>query len=295
MSKPFERLCIAALLCLSGLVQAALPMAEGAKLKLVSDQFVFTEGPAADAAGNIYFTDQPNDKIWKYAVDGTLSLFMDDAGRSNGMAFDGEGNLLTCADEKGELWRVTPNGAVTVLVKDVAGKRLNGPNDLWVDPAGGIYFTDPYYQRPYWEHSAPELDKEAVYYLPPDAHEPLVVADDLVKPNGIIGSSDGRTLYVADIGDDKTYVYSVLANGQLSAKKQFTDMGSDGMALDQRGNLYLTGDGVTVFDRHGKRIGHIPVPGDWTANVTFGGENGRTLFITAGPAVYTLAMQVAGM
>lgn len=269
-------------------------IADNAKLKHISDQFSFTEGPATDQEGNVFFTDQPNNDIWKYSTDGELTLFMDESGRSNGMYFDDNGNLLTCADAENELWSISPDKEVSVLVDNFKGKRLNGPNDLWIDPKGGVYFTDPYYQREYWERTEKAIDEQRVYYLTPNRKEVIIVADDLVKPNGIIGTPDGQTLYVADIGDQKTYSFSINANGQLSNKKLFTEMGSDGMTIDEQGNVYLTGDGVTVFDQHGEQIEHIPVPEDWTANVTFGGPNRQSLFITASTSVYTLDMNVEG-
>ncbi|MFH5883424.1 SMP-30/gluconolactonase/LRE family protein [Halalkalibaculum sp. DA3122] len=268
--------------------------AENAELELLSDRFAFTEGPAADRKGNVFFTDQPNNHIWKYSIDGELTLYMDEAGRSNGMYFDHKGNLLTCADEKSQLWRINPDKTVEVLVDQFRGKRLNGPNDLWVDPKGGVYFTDPYYQRDYWERTEPELDQQRVYYLTPDRQEVVIVADELVKPNGIIGTPEGETLYVADIGDQKTYSYAIESNGHLSDKTEFTDMGSDGMTIDEQGNIYLTGDGVTIFNKAGKQVEHIPVPENWTANVTFGGSDRQTLFMTASTSVYTLKMNVEG-
>ncbi|MBB3063680.1 SMP-30/gluconolactonase/LRE family protein [Microbulbifer rhizosphaerae] len=278
-----------------GTAAAGPVIAEGAQLTLVSDDFAFTEGPATDSEGNVFFTDQPNNKIWKYGVDGKLSLFMDDAGRANGLYFDGDGKLLACADDKGQLWSIDPGGEVSVLLDNFDGRRLNGPNDLWVAPDGGIYFTDPFYLRDYWDRSEKEIEAEAIYYLPPDRKQVVRVAGDLVKPNGIIGSADGGKLYVADIGANKTYVYSVAEDGRLSDKRLFTEMGSDGMTLDAQGNLYLTGKGVTVFDSEGQQVEHISVPEDWTANVTFGGEQRRTLFITAMDSVYTLEMRVAGL
>lgn len=268
--------------------------AVNAELIRLSDDFSFTEGPAADAEGNIFFTDQPNNKIWKYSTDGNLILFMDYAGRSNGMYFDQSGNLLTCADEKGELWSISPEKEVTVLVKEFEGNRLNGPNDLWIDPDGGVYFTDPYYQRDYWERTEKEIEEERVYYLTPDRQSVLIVADDLVKPNGLIGTPDGKTLYVADSGGRKTYSYTMNPDGSLSGKILFTEMGSDGMTLDNQGNVYLTGRGVTVFDDSGSQIDHIPVPQNWTANVTFGGPGNQMLFITAGASVFKIDMKVKG-
>ena len=276
------------------LAQESGIIADGAELTLISDRFSFTEGPATDEEGNVFFTDQPNDHIWKYSIDGELTLFMDETGRSNGMYFDHDGNLLTCADLNGEIWSITPEKEVTVLVDNFNGKQLNGPNDLWVDPKGGIYFTDPYYQRDYWERTEKEIEEERVYYLTPDRQEVIIVADDYVQPNGIIGTPDGKTLYVADIGDSKTYSYTINEDGTLSGKQLFAELGSDGMTIDDQGNVYLTGRGVTVFNKNGDQIEHIPVPQNWTGNITFIGPERRTLFITASNSVYTLEMNVQG-
>jgi len=270
-------------------------VAEGAiQPQLVSHQFAFTEGAAVDKAGNVFFTDQPNNKIWEYTLEGELVLFMDSAGRSNGMYFDPGGRLVSCADEREQLWSIGPDRGVKVLLQDIGGRRLNGPNDLWIDAKGNIFFTDPYYQRPYWSRTRSELDGEKVYYLPHGAKEPVVVVADLKKPNGIVGTPDGKTLYVSDLGDGKTYAYSI-DRGRLTDRRLFCMQGSDGMTLDERGNVYLTGDGVTVYDPLGKKIAHIPIPEQWTANLCFGGKDRRTLFITASQGVYLLRMRVKGV
>lgn len=271
-------------------------IAEGAELNLVAADYSFTEGPAVAPNGDVYFTDQPNDRIVKWSAENnSVSIYMEPAGRSNGLYFDNNDNLLACADEKNQLWQISPDKKVTVLIDDFKGKKLNGPNDLWVDPRGGIYFTDPYYQRDYWTRTEKELEKQQVFYLHPNKKDITVVADDMVQPNGLIGNKDGTVLYVADIGDKKTYSYKIDTNGNLTHKTLFTGMGSDGMTLDNRGNVYLTGDGVTVFDQTGKQILHIPVDQKWTANVTFGGKDQKTLFITAMNSVYTLKMNVHGV
>jgi gluconolactonase len=272
-------------------------VAEGAiRPDLVSHQFAFAEGAAVDKAGNIFFTDQPNNKIWKYTLDGEVILFMDSAGRSNGMYFDpSSGRLVSCADEQEQLWSIGPDRSVTVLLGDLGGRRLNGPNDLWIDGAGGIYFTDPYYQRPYWSRAKSELDGEKVYYLPRGGKQPVIVVADLKKPNGIVGTPDGKTLYVSDLGGGKTYVYAIGSGGQLSDRRLFCAQGSDGMTLDERGNLYLTGNGVTVYDHSGKKIAYIPVPEQWTGNLCFGGKDRKTLFITASQGIYVMRMRVRGV
>lgn len=270
-------------------------IAPGAKLTVLAGGFEFTEGPAADAQGNVFFTDQPNDRIMEWSIDGKLTTFMKPCGRSNGMCFDAQGNLWTCADEKTELWRIDPKGKVTVVVKDYQGKPLNGPNDVWVRPDGGLYITDPYYQRPYWKRGPKPQAIEAVYYLAPDRKTLTRVVADLVQPNGIIGTPDGKTLYVADIGGGKTYAYKIEADGTLSGKRLFCKMGSDGMTIDDRGNVYLCTVGVTVFNRDGRKIERIEVPERWTGNICFGGKDRQTLFITASKHIYGLKMLVHGV
>ena len=272
-------------------------IAKKAQLTLVKADYDFTEGPAADKQGNIYFTDQPNDRILKWnAADNAISEYMKPSGRSNGLYVDHEGNLLSAADENNQIWKINNGKKTAILVDSFDSKKLNGPNDLWLDPKGGIYFTDPYYQRPWWSHNEPQQAAARVYYLAPNTNKPIVVADDnFIQPNGIIGTPDGKNLYIADIGAKKTYKYTITPDGSLSNKKLFTDKGSDGMTIDNLGNLYLTGDGVTVFNSDGEQIEQIEIPQDWTANVTFGGKDQKTLFITALNSVYTLQMNVHGV
>ena len=291
----YPLLFLVVLVTFSSTGQESSIIAPGATLELVASDYEFTEGPAVDHEGNVFFTDQPNDRILKWsAEDNSISVFMHPSGRSNGLYFDHEGNLLACADEKNQLWRIDAQKNVTVLANDFEGNKLNGPNDLWIDTKGGIYLTDPFYKRPWWNHEEPQQEAKRVYYLAPDEKSVRMVADDFVQPNGIIGTPDGKTLYIADIGDKKTYSYSISDDGSLSNKTLFTTMGSDGMTLDDHGNVYLTGDGVTVFNKQGEQILHIPVDQKWTANVTFGGNSHNKLFITAMNSVYTLDMMVRG-
>ncbi|MDB5289347.1 MAG: gluconolactonase, partial [Phycisphaerales bacterium] len=162
-------------------------------------------------------------------------------------------------------------------------------------PTGGIYFTDPYYKRDYWKRGPKEQDIEAVYYLSPDRKKLTRVIDDLTQPNGIIGTPDGKTLYVADIGANKTYSYTIHPDGSLADKKLFCKLGSDGMTIDDEGNVYLTGHGVTVFDKTGKQIDKIETKEPWTANICLGGKDRQTLFITASQSVYTLRTRTKGV
>src|SRR6266545_5648180 len=271
-------------------------IAPGATLEKLAGGFEFTEGPAADKDGNVFFTDQPNNRIVKWtAAEGAAGDWLKPCGRSNGTYFDKDGNLIACADEKNELWSIAADKKVTALVKDFGGKLLNGPNDLWIRPDGAIYFTDPLYKRPYWTRDpAMQQDGQHVYFLAADRKNLKPVATDLKQPNGIIGTPDSKALYVADIGAGKTFAYAIQADGSLTNKRLFCELGSDGMTLDDEGNVYLTGRGVTVFDKTGKQIEHIDVPEPWTANITFGGKDRHLLFITASKSVYGLKMRVAG-
>jgi gluconolactonase len=266
----------------------------GAQLEKLAGDFSFTEGPAADAKGNVYFTDQPNNRIMIWTTEGKLLTFMQPCGRSNGMFFDSKGNLWSCADEKNELWKIDMEKKVTIVIGQFERKALNGPNDLWVSRNGGIYLTDPYYQRSWWDHSAMPQADQSVYFLKPD-HKTLIKVDGTMKqPNGIIGTPDEKMLYVSDIGSKKTWSYSINPDGTLTNKKLFCEMGSDGMTIDEKGNLYLTGNGVTIFDKTGKLIGNIPVPEKWTANVCFGDKDRKSLFITATTGLYRIRLQVKG-
>ncbi len=269
-------------------------LAPGAKLEKISGDFTFTEGPAADQDGNVYFTDQPNDRIMRYGVDGRLTVFRSPSGRSNGLYFDLDGRLLACADEQNQIWSIGPVGDPVVLVRQYRGHLLNGPNDLWVHPSGAVYFTDPFYKRPYWKRGPSEQDVQGVYRLSPDRKAVKRVVDELVQPNGIIGTPDGTRLYVADIGAGKTYQYRITPSGDLTERQLFCEMGSDGMTIDSDGNVYLTGKGVTVFNPEGKEIGNLTIPEPWTANVTFGGAHRQTLFITASKGLYAILLRTHG-
>ncbi|UCF38280.1 MAG: SMP-30/gluconolactonase/LRE family protein [Acidobacteriota bacterium] len=261
----------------------------GSKVEKLAGGFEFTEGPAVCPEGNVFFTDIPNNRIHKWSISGELSIFKEDSGAANGLYFDGSCNLLACEGGRRQLVSISPAGEVTVLVDSYEGKRLNSHNDLWPDPKGGIYFTDPRYGN----RDNLEQDGEHVYYLKPGRQELVRVIDDMVRPNGIIGTPDGSLLYVTDHGDGKTYVYSVEPGGTLTDKKLIAPEGSDGMTLDEQGNLYLTNDAVVVYSPQGQRLGSIEVP-ERPANVSFGGKTRDILFITARTSLYSVQMNVKG-
>ncbi|WP_211481700.1 SMP-30/gluconolactonase/LRE family protein [Arachidicoccus rhizosphaerae] len=265
-------------------------------LTQVDFSFAFTEGPVSDRAGNLYFTDQPNNAIWKYGVDNQLSLFMQPAGRANGMYLDGSGNLLVCADLYNQIWRIhLPSKEVDTLLTNFQGRLLNGPNDIWTDRSGGIYFTDPYYQRDYWSRKRSEQDKACVYYLPKGAKEAKRVVDYLVKPNGIVGSADGKYLYVSDIEGKKIYRFDRGAAGTLTNPKVILHHVADGITTDQNNHLYLSGNGVTIINKEGRILNYIPVSEPWVSNLSFGGKNHDVLFITASTHLYKIQTNQKGV
>jgi gluconolactonase len=165
---------------------------------------------------------------------------------------------------------------------------------LWIAPNGGIYFSDPYYARDYWKPGRKEVqDTRGVYYLNPEGKVSRVI-DDYKQPNGLIGTPDGKTLYVSDINDRKIWKYDIQPDGTLTNKTFFAPEGSDGMTIDQKGNVYLTNKVVSVFNSKGESIARIEVP-EQPSNVCFGGKKRNILFITARTSVYTLKMNTKGV
>ncbi|MBM4093127.1 MAG: SMP-30/gluconolactonase/LRE family protein [Planctomycetes bacterium] len=261
------------------------------EVRKLAGGFAFTEGPARDKDGNATFSDIPNNRVHKWDVkSGQLTTVRENSGGANGLFFDQQGNLVACEGTSRQVTSTSPDGKTTVLADTYQGKKLNSPNDLWIDPRGGIYFTDPRYGRP---EDPLEQDGFHVYYISPDRKSVVRVVSDLVKPNGVIGTSDGKSLYVADPGANKTYVYRIQPDGSLTDRKLFCESGSDGMTLDEQGNVYLTAKSVLVYSPSGEMIATIKVP-ESPANVCFGGPDRKTLFITARTGFYSLDMQVKG-
>ncbi len=246
--------------------------------------FKFTEGPAADADGNLYFTDIPNNRIFKWSLEGQLTTFLKNSEGANGLYFDADGNLIACAGGAGKLVSIDQAGNRTTLADQYEGKPFNSPNDLWIDAKGGIYFTDPRYG----DRSNLPQGGEHVYYLAPDKTVVRVI-NDMVRPNGLVGTPDGKRLYVADHGAGQTFAYTINPDGTLSNKKLFAAQGSDGMTLDEFGNVYLTAEAVNVYTPSGELIQTIVVP-ETPSNVCFGGKTGNTLFITARTSFYGVDM-----
>lgn len=290
-------LLIPAALFLTSSAVAQSVTAPDAKLRLLSKEYSFTEGPIADSSGDVFFTDQPNDRIVRYSfADDELADWMKPCGRSNGLYFVGPNRLIACADANNELWDINiADKSHKILAKDNSGGPFNGPNDCWVNSDGSIYFTDPLYKRPYWKHEIPEDNPRGVYRVSPEGKLEKV-AEGFKQPNGIIGDAENQTVYVADIGGKKIYRFKIAEDGKLIDRKLFCESGSDGMTIDEKRNVYLTNSkGVTVFNPDGELIETIAVPRGWTANATFAGPKRKQLFITAGNSVFTIQMAVRGL
>ncbi len=267
--------------------------AEGEKVVLAGGGYSFTEGPSASDDGSVYFTDQPNDKIDIWHENGSITTFSQKSERANGTYFNRKGELVACADLHNRLVCFKADRQILTLAENYNGYHFNGPNDLWIDPEGGIYFSDPYYHREYWATGHAEMqDTRGVYYLSPEGKITRVIGD-FKQPNGLIGTPDGKTLYVSDINDRKIWKYNITQDGTLSNKTLFAPEGSDGMTIDKKGNVYLTNKFVSVYNPKGENIAKIEVP-EQPSNLCFGGKKRNILFITARTSVYILKMKVRG-
>ncbi len=256
--------------------------------------FGFTEGPAIDSEGRFYFTDIPNNKLYRWTPENGLELIRDHTGWGNGLSINDNGDLILCEMANRRLTKTKKGGEVVVFTDAYKGKKYNGPNDIWLHPGGSIYFTDPNY---FLDESETELEVEAVYRIEPESGIVSRVTDHLVRPNGIIGTKDGNKLYVVSDTIHKTWKFKIEKDGSLGEKELFVNNGHDGLTLDAFGNLYIANRdnlSVDIYDPQGRYFQSIQFP-EQPSNVCFGGEeNGKTLFVTAQTSVYTVAMKVKG-
>ena len=251
-------------------------IASGAVIKTVQSGFNGTEGPATDPEGNVYFTSRSVQGICKWTwSDGKISVYRENVGEPIGMAFDSEGRLVVCEMGNGRLTRDDLEGNITVLADTYNGSTLR-PNDVWVDPRGGMYFSSG-----------------QIYYVSPDGKKVICVTTDIGNANGVTGTPDGKTLYVGDT--QVVYSFKIQSDGSLTEKKFFCNMEfSDGLKVDEYNNVYVTGDLLYIFNPKGEKIEEIVVP-ERPKNMNFGGKDGKTLFITCPNSVYTLEMTVRGI
>ncbi len=264
-------------------------IADGAQVVEVQGGFAFIEGPVSDAVGNLYFTDIDNNRLHKLAPTGDLSSFHEPSNRANGLTLDLDGGLLICEQEAQRLVKMDANGNISVIADGYQGKPFNSPNDAWVHPNGSIYMTDPRYQYP---QGSLAQDGEYVYRISPQRNEVTAIITDIPKPNGVVGTEDGKTLYIASTELRKVFRYTINEDGSVANRTEFADQGSDGMTLDEHGNVYLTWlGGVSIRNPSGEQIDFINTE-QMPANVGFGGRDGKTLFMTARTSLYSLQMNV---
>ena len=267
-------------------------------IKKMDGKYTFTEGPAVDADGNVYFSDIPNKKIHKIDPSGKVTVFRENSNRANGLMVNAKGEVVACEME-GAVVALSPDGKSRRVITDqYEGKRYNAPNDLVLDKAGAVNFTDPAFSAPM---PLPQ-GKTCVYYA--DAAGKVTrLIDNLPNPNGVLLSPDEKTLYVLPTMQKQMMAYPVESPGRLGAGKMFCELeqakaggngGGDGGTVDSKGNVYITSAiGLQVFDPTGKKLGTIAFP-EQPANATFGGKDLKTLYVTARTSVYTCPMEVAG-
>jgi gluconolactonase len=308
-----SRLSAVLVLSLGTLLPAADPtdlIPKDAKLEKVAEKCRFTEGPAADADGNVFFTDSPNNRIMVLRPDGKVEVWDKASKDANGMNFDAKGRLVACCGEGGAraVVRYEKDGKQTILADKYEGKRFNAPNDLTFDKQGRIYFTDPCYGR----KPADGVEKYAVYRIEAEGGEPVPnkvtrVIDDVVMPNGICISPDNKTLYVADNAPGKKgphtlIAYDVMPDGTCKRRAVLWDFkearGIDGMRCDTHGNVWTTAEsgaktGVYVISPKGEQVGFIRTP-ETATNCTFGDKDLKTLYITAGTSMYKVRVNAVG-
>lgn len=288
-------------ICLVSLSHAADPIlgiGPAGEVKKLHAGLMFTEGPASDGQGNLYFSDVSGNKVYKVDAAGELATFLDPSNHTNGLMVNAAGNIVAC-EMDGRIVEIdAKTKAVKALAPDYEGKRFNAPNDLVIDKDGGIYFTDPHFRAPM---PLPQ-GVRAFYYRAADGKVTrLGVVEN--APNGVILSPDEKTLYVIPSMQAEMLAYPVLAPGKLGPQRTFCTLkqaagktagGGDGLTIDSKGNVYITSAlGIQVFSPDGKALGILEFP-EQPANCTFGGKDNKTLYVTARTSLYAVPMLATG-
>jgi gluconolactonase len=270
---------------------------KNAQLETVAKGFGFTEGPVWDPAGFLYVSDEEQNKIYKLSLNGTKSELIA-LGDPDGSTYDREHRLIDCASVLRAIIRISPDGKYEILADHFEGQKFNGPNDVVLGPDGALYFTDPTLDLPKGEKQ--ELAFQGVFRLDSKGKVTLLTKE-LSQPNGLAFSPDGKKFYVDDSEQRNIRVYDFHASGSLSNGHIFgeepgakDDGVPDGIKLDRKGNVFVTGPGgIWVWDSQGRHLGTIMMP-EQPANLAWGGPQGRTLYITAATSVYKLATAANG-
>jgi len=275
-----------------------------AKLEKLATGFIFTEGPVWDAAnGCLFFSDIPGDKMRKWTKDEGIEVFRDPSGKSNGLTFDKQGRLIACEHANRRVSRTEKDGTVVTIADRYEGKRLNSPNDVVVKSDGSIYFSDPPYglTAEFGVLGKQELPFQGVYRLSPDGRTLTLLVDDFERPNGLAFSPDESLLYIDDTDRAHVRVFDVNPDGTISNGHVFAEVkgdgagGVDGMKVDSEGDIYVTGPGgIWIFDSSGNKLGSVGVP-EVAANMAWGDEDWKTLYITASTSLYRIRLGIKGI
>ena len=262
------------------------------KIEKVAAGYIFTEGPVWSRDGFLLFSDVPNNRIHKLVPGAKITVFREQSGAANGNAMDVKGNLYTCEGKARRVTRTDKKGAVEVLADKWEGKRLNAPNDIVVRRDGNVYFTDPAFGN---QAEGRELDFYGIYRIPPKGPMELV-AKPKGRPNGVAISQNGKILYVANSDDRAIYAYDLDTKGAATNERRAISniAGSpDGIRLDEKGNLYVTADGLAIYSPEGKLLHTIEIS-ETPRNCAFGDADFQTLYITALTSVYRVRLDVKG-
>ena len=274
----------------------------GAEAELLADGFVFTEGPVWSFRGShLTFSDLAGDTMYRWDERDGARVYRKPSNFSNGLAYDADGALIACEHRTRRVSRETSSGLET-LAETYRGKRLNAPNDVVLAPDGSLVFTDPHYglSEGFGGPGEQEQPVRGVYRIPPGGGEPELLAGDFDGPNGLALTQDGRTLYVADTERFHIRSFAVGADWSLSGGDVLVDLPRegegvpDGFKLDLAGNIYCTGaGGVWICSPAGDLLGCIPFP-EVAANLAWGDDDARTLYVTASTGVYRIRCKATG-
>jgi len=316
--------------CTHVMATSAEPIPADAKLK-AEGRVAFTEGPAWHPSGNVYFSDIANNRIMRRDVKGQIHIYRTPSGFTNGLLFDHQGRLVCCEgggiDSNRRVTRIELNGTITILADNFQGQKFNSPNDLAIDSAGRIYFSDPRYRD---RSDMQQLDDqgqpiEGVYRIDDVGKVARIITHEVDRPNGILVSADDKYLFVGDNvndgprglgGNRKLWRFNLKPDGTVdpnSRKLLFdwgSDRGPDGMAMDVQGRLYVAAGfnfpnppnetakkykaGIYVIAPEGGLLQFVPVPADMITNCTFGDKDGKTLYITAGHKLWSIRTSTRG-
>ena len=274
-----------------------------AEMEQLATGCLFTEGPLWNAAEKfLLFSDIPANTMRQWDATSGKSVFRKPSGKSNGLTYDKQGCLIACEHANRRVSRTNPDGEVVTIASHYEGKRLNSPNDVVVKSDGSLYFTDPPYglTSAYGVEAEKELNFQGVYRLSPDGGTLTLLVDDFDRPNGLCFSPDESILYINDTERMHIRAFDVqadgtIANGRVFGVEEGENGKPDGMKVDVLGNVYLTGPGgIWVFAPEGTHLGVILVP-ERAANLAWGGDDWKNLFITASTSLYRIQCKVAGV